>query len=118
MQVCMCGTYTYASTCIMHMDEYMYMCIFMLKSSYLMYTYHPPRHAQPNLEETMVELAYLGSILGMPNIFDPMFPLAYAAFFTPLSESSGSSSVGIGGGSVKMETDESQVHTANVSIGV
>ena len=29
----------------------------------------------------MAELKYLGNILGMPNVLDPMFPLAYTAFF-------------------------------------
>ena len=29
----------------------------------------------------MTELALLGSLLGMPSIFDPMFPVTYAAFF-------------------------------------
>ncbi len=29
----------------------------------------------------MAELKYLGNLLGMPNVTDPMFPLAYTAFF-------------------------------------
>lgn len=29
----------------------------------------------------MTELAFLGSLLGMPSIFDPMFPATYASFF-------------------------------------
>lgn len=29
----------------------------------------------------MTELALLGSLLGMPSIFDPMFPATYASFF-------------------------------------
>lgn len=29
----------------------------------------------------MAELTYLGKLLGMPNVLDPMFPLAYTAFF-------------------------------------
>ena len=29
----------------------------------------------------MTELAFLGSLLGMPSIFDPMFPAMYASFF-------------------------------------
>ncbi len=29
----------------------------------------------------MAELTYLGTLLGMPNVLDPMFPLAYTAFF-------------------------------------
>ena len=33
------------------------------------------------LAESMTELAFLGSLLGMPSIFDPMFPATYASFF-------------------------------------
>jgi hypothetical protein len=33
------------------------------------------------LAESMTELAFLGSLLGMPSIFDPMFPATYATFF-------------------------------------
>ena len=29
----------------------------------------------------MTELAFLGSLLGMPSIFDPMFPATYSSFF-------------------------------------
>jgi symplekin len=33
------------------------------------------------LAESMTELAYLGSLLGVPSIFDPMFPAMYYSFF-------------------------------------
>ena len=36
---------------------------------------------QDKLAESMTELAFLGSLLGMPSIFDPMFPATYASFF-------------------------------------
>jgi len=39
-----------------------------------------------NLEQSMAELSYLGSLLGLPNIMDPIFPLAYATFFKSHSE--------------------------------
>ena len=32
----------------------------------------------------MAELAYLGSLLGLPDVLDPVFPLAYTAFFGDL----------------------------------
>ena len=30
----------------------------------------------------MAELAYLGSLLGLPNMLDPSFPVAFSNFFT------------------------------------
>ena len=36
---------------------------------------------QEKLAESMTELAYLGSLLGVPSIFDPMFPAMYYSFF-------------------------------------
>lgn len=72
----------------------------------------------------MAELAYLGSLLGMPNILDPSFPLAYTAFFAPLTSGGGGQGkegegerVGLGGGSIKVENpeDSAHVHTSNVS---
>lgn len=72
----------------------------------------------------MAELAYLGSLLGMPNILDPVFPLAYTTFFGPLTSGGGGPAeegegerVGIGGGIIKVETpeDSAHVHTSNVS---
>ncbi|XP_064403581.1 symplekin-like isoform X2 [Halichondria panicea] len=36
---------------------------------------------KPDFETSMAELKYLGNLLGMPNVTDPMFPLAYTAFF-------------------------------------
>ena len=74
----------------------------------------------------MAELAYLGSLLGMPNILDPMFPLAYTTFFGSLTSGGGGGEeqeegVGIGGGAIKVKTsdshsqDSTHVHTSNVS---
>lgn len=54
----------------------------------------------------MAELTFLGNLLGMPNVFDPMFPLAYSAFFGASGDS---------GGVVKMETDSQPVISSNVS---
>lgn len=34
-----------------------------------------------NLLDSMKELNYLGSLLGMPDIFDPAFAASYTAFF-------------------------------------
>ena len=75
----------------------------------------------------MAELAYLGSLLGMPNILDPMFPLAYTTFFGPLTSGEGGGGpgeegegerVGLGGGTIKVDTpkDSAHVHTSNVSM--
>ena len=36
---------------------------------------------QETLAESMSELTFLGSLLGMPSIFDPMFPTMYCSFF-------------------------------------
>ena len=36
---------------------------------------------QETLAESMNELTFLGSLLGMPSIFDPMFPTMYCSFF-------------------------------------
>lgn len=59
----------------------------------------------------MVELAYLGSLLGMPNIFDPMFTLAASAFLSSLPP-------GLEEGETKEEQPEDKpaaIHTSNVS---
>ncbi|KAL5463371.1 hypothetical protein EMCRGX_G032264, partial [Ephydatia muelleri] len=41
--------------------------------------------SNPNLEldlaQSTAELSYLGALLGLPSVLDPMFPVAYAAFF-------------------------------------
>ena len=72
----------------------------------------------------MAELAYLGALLGMPNILDPAFPLAYTAFFGPIPGSEGQeeTGMGLGQGTIKVEPGEAQqagdptfVHTTNVS---
>ncbi|CAI8001683.1 Symplekin [Geodia barretti] len=44
---------------------------------------HDPVSEDSSMElaESMTELAFLGSLLGMPSIFDPMFPATYATFF-------------------------------------
>ena len=65
--------------------------------------------SQPDFEASMEELTRLGSLLGMPNIFDPMFPLAYSAFF------GGAEEARLG---IKMETDHDpkSVKSSNVSI--
>ena len=60
----------------------------------------------------MAELAYLGSLLGLPDVLDPVFPLAYTAFFGDLPPGS------------KMEGEETEevgaaaeaVHSGNVSL--
>ena len=84
----------------------------------------PPCPLQPDLEQSMAELAYLGSLLGMPNILDPLFPLAYTTFFAPLTSGGGGpgeegegKGIGLGGGAIKVETpkDSAHVHTSNVS---
>ncbi len=36
------------------------------------------------LQHSMEQLQYLGSLLGLPSISDPHFPLAYATFFGSL----------------------------------
>ena len=47
---------------------------------YLLLQEEPP--ADPaDLADTMKELSYLGSLLGMPDIFDPSFSMAYTTFF-------------------------------------
>lgn len=40
-----------------------------------------PKERRVDLERSMEELQYLGNLLGLPNIFDPLFPLAYTTFF-------------------------------------
>lgn len=64
----------------------------------------------------MVELAYLGSLLGLPNILDPMFPLAFSTFLNTLPPGLGKG----GGAKVKMEETQPEekpaaVDTSNVS---
>ena len=83
-----------------------------------------------DLEKSMVELAYLGSLLGMPNILDPAFPLAYATFFGSLPSTEeemeqGAANMGIGEGRIKVEPgtdqhvhDPAYVHASNVSLPV
>lgn len=34
----------------------------------------------------MAELTFLGNLLGLPTVFDPMFPLAYSSFFSGAEE--------------------------------
>ena len=56
-----------------------------------------------DLAESMAELSVLGNLLGLPPIMDPMFPLAYGAFF----------------GAVEVEKEKESlepkaIHTANV----
>ena len=64
-----------------------------------------------DLVESMAELSYLGNLLGLPPVMDPMFPLAYGAFF--------------GAVEVGMETEKEKekeslepkaIHTANVRL--
>ena len=64
-------------------------------------------YSQPDFEASMAELTLLGSLLGMPNIFDPMFPLAYSAFFGGAEEARMV---------IKMETDHDpqSVKSSNV----
>lgn len=52
---------------------------------------------QEKLAESMTELALLGSLLGLPSIFDPMFPATYASFFGcyPPWMEEGADSVGV-----------------------
>lgn len=72
----------------------------------------------------MAELAYLGALLGMPNILDPSFPLAYTTFFgsLPGTEESEEPAMGLGQGAIKAEPrdgqqalDPTSVHATNVS---
>jgi hypothetical protein len=96
----------------------------LLCSCWFLLSFPLPLPLQPDLEQSMAELAYLGSLLGMPNILDPTFPLAYTAFFAPLTsggagpgkEAEGER-VGLGGGAIKVEPpeDSAHVHTSNVS---
>lgn len=81
-------------------------------------------YMQHDLEKSMVELAYLGSLLGMPNILDPVFPLAYTTFFGSLpSTDEKNDNLELGTGNIKVESEDDQqhsqdlayVHTANVS---
>ena len=63
-----------------------------------------------------MELAYLGSLLGLPNILDPMFPLAFSTFLNTLPPGLGKG----GGAEVKMEETQPEekpaaVDTSNVS---
>ncbi len=41
---------------------------------------------QVDLAESMAELAYLGTLLGLPPTLDPAYHLAYATFFTGATE--------------------------------
>ena len=75
----------------------------------------------------MAELSYLGALLGMPNILDPQFPLAYSAFFGsfPVTGEQDEAAMALGGGAIKIETGESKlahdptsIHASNVSIVV
>lgn len=59
----------------------------------------------------MAELDLLGSLLGLPNLLDPMFPLAFSAFFDGASGGTGIASIGFG--SVKTENP---VQGSNVSV--
>ena len=65
----------------------------------------PPFPRQVDLVESMAELSYLGTLLGLPSITDPMFPLAYGAFFGAVEE-----------GKEKEEEslEPKAIHTANV----
>lgn len=51
----------------------------------MLFTTHFPRPIQVDLAESMAELAYLGTLLGLPPVLDPTYHLAYAAFFDTLS---------------------------------
>ena len=51
-----------------------------------------------DLEKSLAELSYLGSLLGLPDIRDPHFPMAYAAFFGTEPMEVLPSSAGIEGG--------------------
>lgn len=65
----------------------MCICVYILFSVFL----------QEKLAESMTELALLGSLLGLPSIFDPMFPATYASFFGsyPPWMEEGAGSVGV-----------------------
>ena len=90
-----------------------------------MYVYMYVSLQAVDLEKSMAELSYLGALLGMPNILDPEFPLAYSAFFGsfPVTSEQEEAAMALGGGTIKMETGESKlalnptsVHASNVSV--
>lgn len=64
----------------------------------------------------MAELSYLGALLGMPNVLDPQFPLAYTAFFGsfPATGETDETAMALGGGAIKVES-EASIHASNVS---
>ena len=59
----------------------------------------------------MAELAYLGSLLGLPDVLDPVFPLAYTAFFGDLPPGSKTEEQESGEAAVAVEA----IHSDNVS---
>ena len=72
----------------------------------------------------MKELSYLGSLLGMPDIFDPAFTLAYTAFFGDMppmpvllkeEEDDEMMMMMEDGGGKGEETSSKAIHTDNVS---
>ena len=75
-----------------------------------------------DLAESMADLAVLGTLLGLPSITDPMFPLAYSAFFGSLPMESprrrGGGGVKEEGESLQAETEDDApaVHAANVRV--
>lgn len=60
------------------------------------------------MEESIAQLSYLGSLLGLPDIMDPQFPLAYAAFFGSLPS--------IEQDVEPMETTQDTIQSTNVSL--
>ena len=50
----------------------------------------------------------MGSLLGLPDIMDPQFPLAYAAFFGSLPPTEQEME--------PMETTQDAIHSTNVSV--
>ncbi len=52
----------------------------------------------------MAELTYLGKLLGMPDVLDPMFPLAYTTFF------------GMDSKSIPLGPDPTSLQSSNVSL--
>ena len=64
----------------------------------------------------MEELQYLGNLLGLPNIFDPLFPLAYTTFFGNLPPTAEEVRDIERGRVEEMETSSETIDTTNVCL--
>ena len=66
----------------------------------------------------MTELALLGSLLGLPSIFDPMFPATYASFFGSYPPWMEETQYAIATKTEKQETDENKPMPVSASSNV